>query len=66
MMLTLTVRTREPRESEKVRKAIAKNGDKAAENHASQKKAGLAFKSARRMHGKRQSRKGKKTDVNFL
>lgn len=41
MMLTLTARTREHRESEKVRKAIAKNGDKAAEHHASQKKAGL-------------------------
>ena len=39
MMLTLTARTREHLESEKVRKAISKNGDKAAENHASQKKA---------------------------
>ncbi len=66
MMLTLTARTREHRESEKVRKAIAKNGDKAAENHASQKKAGLL--ASRRVEGmeKRQSRKGKKTDVNFL
>jgi hypothetical protein len=66
MMLTLTARAREHRESEKVRKAIAKNGDKAAENHASQKKAGLAFKSEVEGMEKRQSRKGKKTDVNFL
>ena len=65
-MLTLTARASHHRESEKVRKAIAKNGDKAAENHTSQKKAGLAFKSEVEGMEKRQSRKGKKTDVNSL
>ena len=43
-----------------MRKAIAQNGDKATEHHASPKKAGSAFKSARRGHEKTTKQKVKK------
>jgi hypothetical protein len=60
-------RNSSPREKcsprKKVRKAITKNGDKATENHASQKQANVQ-ESRESWEAKRW--KGKKTNVNFF